>query len=202
MTTHQSICTPGPAVHFPEWRGERHYMLPFTVRGGVPATVARYAGVVDDMLRTVDVDSNQECYLMIDEAVVEPGVAHRRPGLHADGYWHPAMYCHGGGGHSPRPAHHPLPAPRPRPRPRPKAEALLLASNYSACRALVGTYTRDFLARWDGGDCSTVDTSGMLPMTLDANRVYKLDVFSLHESLPVRERVQRAVVRINVPGAA
>ena len=81
-------------------------------------------------------------------------------------------------------------------------EALLLASNYSACRALVGTYTRDFVADWRGGDCADLNVRDLRPVELEGGRVYKLDVFSLHESLPVRESVRRTLVRINVPGAS
>lgn len=47
---HESRCTPGPAVLFPEWRGERHYMLPFTLAAGLPAAVQHYTQTVQQIM--------------------------------------------------------------------------------------------------------------------------------------------------------
>lgn len=203
MTRYRSHASIGSRVEFPEWRGERHHMLPFTRSAGVPAHVERFQGTVDQMMRDVDVDRDEELYLMIDEADVAPGVAHRRPGLHVDGYWHPRWLLHGG--HSPFPAHAPWPPPEP-PTPSKKEppknrahEGLLIASNYTAARAFLGEYERDFLGDWRGGACSDDIAKHMSELQLEAGFVFHLDVFTLHESLPVRENVRRTVVRINVP---
>lgn len=177
-------------------------MLPFTVTGGLPESVMRFAETVRLMLSTVDIDPLQECYLMIDEADVASGECHRRPGLHVDGYWYPAAQCHGG--------EHPNPGHRPSPKPSPgkhsgvgnRAETVLLASNYEAAAVYTGAYERDFITDWRGGDCSDIDVSGLARIPLSAGRAYALDAFSLHESLPVRSQTRRTVVRINVPGLA
>ena len=206
MITHQSICAPGPAVTLPEWRGERHYMIPFTVSSGLPRDLLRYSQAVAQMMSTVEVDSEQECYLMVDEAELVPDTFHRRPGVHVDGYWHNTISCHGGApSHSPGPRHGGTPRPSPGHRPAHSAsgeasEALLLASNYAAARAYVGQYERDFAADWRGGDCSDIALQRLAEIQLQVGRVYKLDVMSLHESRPVREHVRRTVLRINVPG--
>lgn len=183
---HLSQIKPGSPVTFPEWRGEKHYMIPFTMSADLPEKISRYQNVVRQMMSGVDVDPNQECYLLVDEKEVLPNNFHRRPGLHVDGYWHPEIQCHGG--HSPAPRHSSL-----------VPEGLLLASSYAACRALVGQYERDFEADWRGGDCSDLRTDGLREIQLQANRAYLLDVMTLHESLPIYEPVKRTVIRINVP---
>lgn len=206
----------GSKVTFPEWLGERHYMLPFTLHTGLPREVERYQSTIDQMMAEVAVDRDQECYFMVDEKIVEPGVTHRRAGLHVEGYWHPKLHCHSGGGHCPAPpAHGPTPtrSPTPRPIPDPKekdtpktywtrafSEGVILASNYTSARALIGHYERDFVADWRKGDCSDLDTAGLQEITLQGGIAYHMDVFTLHESLPVRERIQRTLIRLNVPG--
>jgi hypothetical protein len=231
MSKHVSSLSVGGTVQFPEWRGERHYMVPFTASVGPLGEVARFAVAVRQMLAGLSLDPNQECYLMVDERTVEPGAFHRRPGLHVDGYWHPTLQCHGGGGSGghgyspPSPTPRPAPAPRrPRPAPAPKApgepvvpstppdywretapargEALILASSYSSARGLVGTYERDFASDWRGGDCSTIKGDGLDAVALASHTAYHMSVFTLHESLPVRERVRRTLIRLNVPGGA
>lgn len=204
---HLSQIKPGSPVTFPEWRGEKHYMIPFKMSAALPEKISRYQNVVQQMMSGVDVDPNQECYLMVDEKEVLPNNFHRRPGLHVDGYWWPEIQCHGGHSptprHSPRPTHAPIPGKH-RGQGRhfgssQAPEGLLLASNYAACRALVGQYERDFEADWRGGDCSDLRTDGLREIQLQANRAYLLDVMTLHESLPIYEPVKRTVIRINVP---
>lgn len=170
-------------------------MIPFTIRNGLAAEISRFQATVDQMFEGTSTDPDQECYVMIDEAIVSAGNPQRRPGLHVDGYWHPSLSCHGGGSHDPKPRHAPTP-PNP---PKKRNEALLLASNYSAARALVGDYDRNFIADWRGGDCSDLPIGGLNEIILNSNVAYHMDVFTLHESLPVRKTVQRTLVRINAP---
>lgn len=198
---YESLMTMGQRVTFPEWRGERHYMLPFTTSAGLPREVQRFQTTVDQMLDGVGVDPEQTCFIMVDEKLVAPAETHRRPGLHADGFWWPELQCHGGGGHAPSPPPAPAPEPVKKPKKNKRGEGLLLASNYTAARALLGTYERDFFVDWRGGDCAELDTSHLREAILLGGFAYHLDVFTLHESLPVREPVRRTLVRLNVPGA-
>lgn len=86
------------AVTFPEFTGERIYMLPFYQRDGLPTEHRRWQETVDAMLAGIETDL--PVYLMVDQGVVLPGNAHRRPGVHVDGYWNPEIRSHGfGGGH-------------------------------------------------------------------------------------------------------
>lgn len=73
---HTSSLSVGSAVTFPAWQGERHYMVPFTPRAGLPPNLARFAPTVAGMMRGVDVDLDEECYVMIDEAATELGVTY------------------------------------------------------------------------------------------------------------------------------
>jgi hypothetical protein len=215
---HFSYVRRGDYVGFPEWRGERHYMLPFTIQTRLPERVSRFQCTVDQMMKGVDVSARQECYLMVDEMEVATGLCHRRPGLHADGYWIPELKCHGGSParHSPVPYEpvnptppkpkEPDPPPPPDPsyydgrqKPKKATQGLLIASNHTAARAFIGHYERDFLGDWRGGECFDLSTQGMTEVTLLAGVAYHLDVFTLHESLPVQDEVRRTLVRINVP---
>lgn len=215
---HISAVREGSSVNMPTWQGERHYMLPFTVLKGLPPNLRRFQQAVDQMMEGIIVDGHQECYIMIDEKMVVPNGFHRRPGLHVDGYWHPGLGGHhqrimahqpgppGHGpepqrGHSPRPTHGGIQA---------KGheghsavgnvgEGLILASNYGASRALLGSYERDFVKDWRKGDCTDLDVSHMEELFLEPNRAYHLDVMTLHESLPIPVAVKRTLIRLNVP---
>jgi hypothetical protein len=182
-------------------------MLPFKPSLGSP--VPRFAEAVRQMLAALpELNPEQECYLMVDEGLVQPGRAHRRPGLHVDGYWHVPASCHGPSQpyHSPTPPRH-RPTPGWSPAPRHSAsgnrsEALLLASNYPAARAYTGAYRRDFEGDWRGGDCSELSLANLQRLDLQAGLCYRLDALaSLHESLPIlsTQPVRRTVVRINAP---
>jgi hypothetical protein len=213
MQIHNSQVRVGSSVTFPEWKGERHYMIPFTVGRGLVGDLGRYQTTVNQMMEGILVDTQQECYLMVDEKEVVPGNFHRRPGLHVDGYWHPAIQKHGGGhvgsvhgGHLYCHGDQPYWSPKSNHEPKPEhdgynkvPEGLLLASSYSAARAVVGQYNRDFIQDWRGGDCSELSTQGMKEVKLQSGRAYHMDVMTLHESLPITEHVRRTLVRINVP---
>lgn len=74
-------------------------------------------------------------------------------------------------------------------------EAIILASNYSACKGYVGEWEGTIK---DGGDCSEVDLSNLKEVLLEPNKVYIGNVGFLHETLPVEHEVERTLVRLNV----
>lgn len=76
-------------------------------------------------------------------------------------------------------------------------EAIVLASNVAACRALVGEYDGKI---GSGGDVTHLDLSHMREVMFEANRAYAGNVTFVHESLPVQFDCERTVVRLNVPG--
>lgn len=218
----KSIIEPRGAVRFPEFQGERVYMLPFFQDQGLPVPVSRWQATVDAMLDGITTD--QPIYLMVDETVVAAGKPQRRPGLHIDGYWHAG----GGHGHGHRPGdlschrgqppgHGSTPQPPPVPDKHISTpvrhgsgshvgwaqarfevpEAILLASTVTAARGYVGAYEGPI---GEGGDCSHIDLSGLAQIELTAGRAYAGNVTALHESLPLIAGGQRSLVRLNIPG--
>ena len=81
----------GP-VPFPEFNRERHYMVPFLKREGLPQHLQHWQPTVDAML--VDIETDSPIYLMVDQGVVKANVSHRRPGMHIDGSRIPGIQAH------------------------------------------------------------------------------------------------------------
>lgn len=214
----------GP-VEFPAFTGERVYMLEIFKDKPLPESLARWEPTVAQML--VGVDTVGPVYLMIDQKVVKATETHRRPGMHIDGFWMPEHRAHGpshiikkesrSGRHgrpeywqSPKGVitangiHYTPPTPIHQTRPSHSAsadiwpnETIILASNVSACRALVGDWEGEIGA---GGDVSHLAFSNLQEIQFKANIAYAGNVTFVHESLPVPQDVCRTVVRLNVPG--
>lgn len=218
--THISVMQKRGRVELPVWKGERHYMIPFQQRQGLPDFIGRFQPAVDAML--AGIETKHDIYIMIDESEVFAGRSQRRPGVHVDGYWIDGKHSqHRGrklgahawdrsGVHAPhRGSHAPKPAEDKHSPARHSAgaswhnpdwtfpEAIVLASNVSSARAYIGEYSEQ---PGEGGDYSHLDVSGLGVVNLDAGHVYAGNVCMLHESLPVRENVKRTLVRLNVPG--
>lgn len=194
-------------VQFPLFAGERHYMIPFFQSEGLSVHLSHWQPTVDAMLEGIE--TYAPIYFMADQSFVGAGQTQRRPGLHVDGYWHPDLHAHGGGGHRGYGGHYPSGH-----RGRgghtgrhmasgwdevdfSEPEALILASNVSAARAYLGDYDGPI---GDGGDASKIDVSNLRVMHMEKNVAYCGTVATLHESLPVRVDCHRTLVRLNCPG--
>lgn len=90
-------------VMFPQWTGERVYMVPFFQKDGLPFDLVRWQPTVDAMMDGIKTDL--PIYLMIDQGIVKAGNTHRRKGIHVDGYWNPGIEAHGSGGMPAREGH-------------------------------------------------------------------------------------------------
>jgi hypothetical protein len=180
-------------VEFPSFLAERIYMREFRLETGLPSDLSRWQETVNQML--VGVDTDGPIYLMVDQGVVRANASHRRPGAHIDGYWIAAKGRHGGGGGHAGKWQNPSPgwsqcdfsAP----------EALILASDVSASRALIGEF---YEMPGEGGDCSMMDLSQLSEVRLLAGVAYAGNVTMIHESLPVPMDTARTLVRLSVPG--
>lgn len=208
MVQRNSIVQARGAVSFPQFNGERHYMIPFTKREGLPKHLRHWQPTVDAMLDGVV--SNDNIYLMVDQKFVRAGEAHRRPGIHVDGYWDPTTQLHRGGHRSVVASSH-IPQPSPGHKVIDAAgnvvdwadatfeapEAIILATNVTSAIAYRGKWSGKV---GDMGDCDHIDVNHMNPVIMQANTVFAGNAAMLHESIPVHFDCYRTVVRLNVPG--
>jgi hypothetical protein len=181
-------------VSFPEFKGEKVYMQEFFKKDGLPKHLKRWQATIDQMLSGIE--TNGPIYLMIDEAFVQANKAHRRQGLHIDGYWLKDLQCHGNSG----PSH--SPSPKPRKKSWENAtfdmpETILLASNIEASYGFIGEFNGPI---GNMGDCASIALDGLKKVSLEANKVYAGNVTFLHESVPVKQNCNRTLVRLNIPG--
>lgn len=222
MKHHSTIESRSANIRFPEFTGERIYMHPFFQCEGLPSKFRHWQDVVDIALDGIVTDS--PIYLMVDQRRVRANTTHRRPGIHVDGFWgHNGVYdtvrdgkewvlpqtCYHqshtrlshGFGHDNFVSLVDRSAPRHLP-PSPSHlrvaadEAIILMSDVTASRALIGEYEFDLT---DDGNCEGVDLSGLTSVSLDAGAIHVGNTFTLHESLPVLTDCDRTVVRLNVP---
>lgn len=77
-------------------------------------------------------------------------------------------------------------------------EAIILASDVSACVAYTGEYDEHLIG--DGGDATRIDLRGLNAQVFDAGIAYAGNVALLHESMPLDIETPRTLVRLNVPG--
>ena len=193
----------GSSVVFPTFRAERVYMRAFTPGQDLPDDLERWQPTVDAMLRGVP--GRGSAFLMIDQAEVAERKTHRRPGLHVDGYWGAGASCHGEHVVTPaEPKDIPPNAPRWQPTPSHSTgsslarEALIIATDVEGCQAFDGQWEG---VAGDGGDCSGVDTRGLLSRRMLPSVAYVGETGSLlHASVPHASAVRRTVVRINLQG--
>ncbi len=181
------------AVSFPAFTGERRYMIPFNMSEKLPSHLERWQLTVDQMLAGIEADG--EAYLMIDQAKLDAGQAHRRPGLHVDNHWIQRISAHGGGGGWNIPPHHTPPGGG---KHRLTGnQSILLASSHLGCVAYDGAWVG---SDNPGGDCKNINVGGMSMVPMTAGTCWAGDAGSmLHESIPMAEACLRTVVRINIP---
>ncbi len=216
----ESVIKDGGKVRFPDFHLERHYMIPFMQKEGLPPELNHWQETVDDMLDGIK--SHEPIYFMVDQAYVPAGLPHRRPGVHVDGYWcaggwdpwppSHSVTGHGGGGrHSPEPTHR---SRRGVHYPRKHGsqlgiadwsivdfsapESILLASDVQGARAWTGLYDTGLIG--DGGNADKVPVELLAALDLKAGTVYHADVGTLHASVPLGESTKRTMVRLNCPG--
>ncbi|MFA5935752.1 MAG: hypothetical protein WC787_02790 [Patescibacteria group bacterium] len=120
-------------------------------------------------------------YLTIDEAEVEAGETHRRPGLHVDGIGPDGRAGGWGGGWG--------------------AKGMIIASSHLGCRA----YSQEFRG-WPkpNGDCAHLaeqcDPGCEVPMV--GGHAYWLEPLTVHEPLLLESTTRRQFVRISMPSDA
>lgn len=181
-------------VSFPSFQGERVYMEKFFKRTGLPQFLKRWQDTVDAMLKGVETDN--PIFIMIDQMRVKPENTHRRPGAHIDGYWNEELRAHQGtGGHILTAKGWDTGGGWSTSNMLTDPEAIILASNYSSCVGYVGEWEGPV---GEGGDLTHLSMDNMEKIELQSNKVYVGNVGFIHESIPVKEEVERTLVRLNV----
>jgi hypothetical protein len=177
-------------VTFPEFTGERVYQIPFKKGQSLPSELARWQPTVDLML--VGINTDEEMYLMIDQAIVNKNQTQRRSGAHIDGNWDAVNQRHGGGGH------------------RVMAWStgggwktenltkggIILAADCDGAKVYKGNISG---LVGEGGDCTHLDLSNMETEILQPNQAYIGNVTMIHEAVPSIKSCNRTLVRITLP---
>ncbi len=175
-------------LELPAYSGVRWMMLPFRLED-VKRTITRedWHEALQRMVALAPVQEGVG-YLTIDEAEVQAGETHRRPGIHVDGVG-PTGGIGGWGG------------------PLPGANGvwgvggMIVVASHTGCRAWAG----DFEARiGNNGDCSHM--KAMLrdedAIPLLGGRAYRLNETCVHEPIALPARTKRQFVRLSMPSEA
>jgi hypothetical protein len=167
-------------VAFPDFTGLRIMMMPFHLKDltSVPYEYADYVTPLIQLRRHVE-DTRGTWYLTVDEAIVEPGKTHRRPGLHIDGagHWAPNPGPWGGKG------------------------GMLVAASVLGSEAWRGTVDGEL-----GEDGCCEHLRHLLPtlehVPLQGTMGYWLGPTALHDSIVMTEFTPRQFLRVSYPSEA
>ena len=186
----KSILTEGGNVVFPEYLGERAYMIHINKHQSLPEQYARWQGVVDSML--IGVETEDTIFMTIDQGHIEKGCSQRREGAHIDGNWLPDINAHGTGGHITMGwdsgggwVKENL-----------TAGGIIMASDCDGAKAYIGNFDG---VCGKGGDCSHMDLSSARTVVMKPNKIYLGNVTMVHETVPVVENINRTFVRLTLP---
>jgi len=194
----QSLVHVMPPVALPAFTGLQLYMHKATGRTLEEHAPAQYVDTIATMLRDANIDQDLAFWITIDERYLVPGEQHRRGGVHIDGNY---IFSWGGGGSSGwlngtpgrvlTPEQHRLQY-------QSTTGGTLLVSNYHASVAWIGEVEG---IAGQGGCCAhlreqfeqlpRIDLSGN-------NHVMLMNSTCIHDSLPVREPVDRQLLRITL----
>lgn len=183
-------------IELPTFGADQLYMAPIDVsKRELPAGYGRWQETVSAMLDQVPMNEGI-VYLTIDEKELTPGNSHRRGGAHIDGVWIPSISAHSD------PGRHVIRAGRWDTGPgwirASNGGGLVLLSNAEGCKAWSGTFNG---VPGEGGDLEHIrDQLDETEATvLVRNNAYLLNVWGVHESIPVNAPVQRSLVRLTLP---
>lgn len=173
----------GP-FELPAYSGTRWMMMPFRL-DDIPRTITRadWHQAIQHMVSLAGIRSGVG-YLTIDEAEVEAGDLHRRPGVHVDGVGPSGGlggWGGGGGGWG--------------------TGGMIVVSSHVGSRA----WTGKFAARiGPNGDCQHMEPmlQDKTPVPLRGGRAYRLGATCLHEAIPMLVRTRRTFVRLSLPSDA
>jgi hypothetical protein len=173
----QSDFSEAGALTFPHFSGVRVMMMPVLLEDATTVPIKQWREPFRQLVEMSPVRKGT-AYLTIDEALVDAGETHRRPGLHVDGIGPDGREAGwgGGGGWG--------------------SGGMLVAANVTGCRA--------WAQNFDGyphanGDCEHLREQLGKPRQLHENRVYMCGPLTVHEAIPMRRAARRSFVRLSMP---
>lgn len=173
-------------VTLPDYSGVRVLMMPFHLhdpKGSLPESLQPWVKALRTMV-AVSPCQKGTGYLTIDEATVQSGRTHRRPGLHVDGWAGDAgdsgVWSYGGGWGA-------------------REGGMVMATNILGSVA----YEQNF----DGepkayGDCEHLRSQCGESTPLVPGVIWWLSALTVHESIPHNTTVPRQFIRISMPSNA
>lgn len=171
-------------------------MQPFDIANpSLPLSMKRWEKPMEEILGLIP-PMTGKAYLTIDQRELNPGELHREGGRHIDGNYYMNAWE--------KPSWGP-PAPSESPRwgtrypswltNRDRTGGIVLISDYETCKYWTGIYKGRPAEK---GDCEHIDVSGMTERMMKENMLY-LGNHVIHETLPVKEKVKRTLLRITLP---
>lgn len=159
-------------------------MLPFLLEEPVYSTLGLIGKWENTLKALCDLASVHRgvAYVTIDEAVLQRGETHRRPGLHVDGVGENGEYGSWGGGG------------------KYAANGMIVAASVRGCTA----YRQDFDdAPGQNGDCEHLRWQlGEDAVFMKANIAYWCNPLCVHEGIGMEEQTFRQWIRLSLPSDA
>lgn len=182
MTFESRLTDLGP-VAIPPFSGTRVMMMPFVLDdpASLPPSLSAWIDTVAELVALASTRGGV-AYLTIDEARLNAGEIHRRPGLHVDGLDERGRHGGwggGGGGWG--------------------ANGMLTASTHVGCRAWNQTFHGEAASDCEHLRSELLDSARV---TLHPGRAYAFGALTVHESIPVERACERQFVRLSMPSDA
>ena len=183
MSVKSEIREIGP-VAFPAFTCTRVMMMPFKLEdvSTLPAELSSYRPLVSALRDAAPVKEGV-AYLTIDEAHVNAGETHRRPGLHVDGVGPDGRAAGWGGGG------------------KYGANGMIVAASHTGSRG----WSQDFTgSAGPDGDCAHLagECDPAAEVVLRGGVAYFCGALAVHESIPAAHDMQRQFVRLSMPSDA
>jgi hypothetical protein len=184
----------GGVIEMPEFKQRNVYMHKTSMDNlKLPAEFQDFGEAVERCLSKLS-DRSSVCYITIDEKEI-CGDSHRRGGIHVDYNWYEAAGWENTNiwGNKMTAGQHQAPGQHVGGVDKEQG-GMLLVSNYEGCRVYKGDFTGVID---EGGDCSCIDVSDLGSEIMKPGEVYYLNALGIHESLKIKNKVKRSLIRIN-----
>lgn len=194
MQQMHSLVRPVGTINFPEFSGARTYMARNLAGHALKDVPEQYHDIINSMLQSAGIPEHTGFYVTIDEQFLRKDGKLRRGGVHIDGNY---LFGWGGNGWLNGVPGKMLTEEQQRLQYESPLGGVIMASNFTACQAFVGTI--DGKAGL-GGDCEhlrdKLDT--MESFWLKEDVVYLGNSTFIHEGHVVSQDVNRQLVRLTL----